>query len=1070
MADPLLAKDSAVSNLLAFPAADRFALLESVPEAITVHDAHGNLVFANQAAAVLCGFRDAGALKAAALSEWLSRFELYDEAGHSLPLSELPGRRVLAGLDAPERLIRFRQPGAPDRWAWVSARLMAGSNPPLAVNAFREATKIIQAERQLSEELLVSRTLNARVAELIEQAPVAIAVFRGPEHVYDIANGRYLELVGRPGGLVGNPIRKVFPEAEGQGVFEALDQVYRTGQPFTVAEMPVSFDRGRGAPERGWFAFSITPVREQGAVAGSMCVAIELTEQLRARQTVEDAAAALARSERRFRSLVEAASQMVWTTTAAGEVVEDSPSWRRFTGQTYDEWKGTGWLNAVHPDDRARAEQAWRQAVASKSTYEVEYRVRRPDGSWADTVARGTPLVGDSGEIEGWIGLNVDISDRVRAEAASRESDRRLRLALEAGRMGIWEYNLATGKVHWSPAVERMHGIPVGSFDGTFDAYQADLHPDDRGWVLAALQKNVERGVEHKLLYRIVRPDGAVRWLEAFGTFVHDSAGKPVRLTGVCSDVTERIEAEDARNALRIQRMLEGIGDSFAVYDRSWTVLFANEAATASAGLKPADIIGKNVWELAPEAVGTRIHRELVRVLETGQAATFEEYYAPLRQWLDVHAYPVPDIGVAVYSRDITARRSEQALQERLAVYGQLRAEVGSALSAQREVRAMLQACCEAIVNQLRVSFARIWLVDDTGETLELRASAGKYTHLDGGHARVPVGALKIGRIAAERRPHLTNDVLNDPWVGDPEWARREGMVAFAGYPLVVNDRLVGVMAAFATEPLAEDTLVALGSIGDAIAQGVERRHAEIALEERARDLARSNADLEQFAYVASHDLQEPLRMVASYVQLIERRYKDKLDGNAREFIGFAVEGVTRMRRLIEDLLAYSRVGTRGRDPVLVDVAGVVSTAEKNLEQAIAESGAQITRDELPQVLADEGQLLQVFQNLIGNAIKFRRDEPPRVHVGARRQGNEWIFSVRDNGIGIEREYFERIFVIFQRLNPREIYPGTGIGLAISKKIVERHGGRIWVESTPGTGSTISFSLPVTPRTWRAPQ
>src|SRR5206468_1607586 len=197
---------------------------------------------------------------------------------------------------------------------------------------------------------------------------------------------------------------------------------------------------------------------------------------------------------------------------------------------------------------------------------------------------------------EAWIGLNFDITQQIRAETASRESDRRLRLALEAGRMGTWEYDLVTGVVHWSPAIERMHGIPEGSFAGTFEAYQSDLHPDDRGWVLETVRKNVEQGVEHKLLYRIVRPDGAVRWLEAFGTFVHDSAGKPIRLMGVCSDVTERVESEEARNALRIQRILEGIGDSFAVYDRNWTVLFANQAATATAGLKPADIIGKTVF------------------------------------------------------------------------------------------------------------------------------------------------------------------------------------------------------------------------------------------------------------------------------------------------------------------------------------------------------------------------------------------------------------------------------------------------------------------------------------------
>jgi PAS domain S-box-containing protein len=1058
MPDSLVAP--APADLLPFPADPRFAVLDAVPEAITVHDALGNLVFANQEAAALCGFPTPAEMRAANVASWLDRFELFDRAGRPLPRSELPGRRVLAGLDAPERLIRFRHDGR-ERWAWVSARLLPGGDRPLAINAFREATGVVQAEQRLSDE-------RRRMLELLEQAPVAIAVFRGPDHVYELANSRYLALVGRADSPVGLPIRRAFPEVAGQGVFEACDAVYRTGAPFVVSEVPAAFDRGRGV-EPGWFAFSITPVREQEAVTGLMCVAVEITEQVRARGAVEAAARALGRSERRFRSLVEATSQMVWTTTPAGEVVEDSPSWRAFTGQSYDEWKGYGWLNAVHPDDRARAEQAWRGAVAARAKYEVEYRVRRPDGSWAHTLARGTPVLGDAGEIEEWIGLNLDITDRLEAERAARDSDRRLRLALEAGRMGTWEYDLVTGVVHWSPQIERMHGLPEGSFPGTFEAYQADLHPDDRGRVLDTIQKNVARGLEHKLLYRIVRPDGAVRWLEAVGAFVHDAGGRPVRLMGVCSDVTERVETEEARNAVRIQRMLEGIGDSFAVYDHDWKVLFANRAATASAGLQPADVIGKNLWSLAPEVVGTRMYRELLRVRETGRPATFEDYYAPLERWFEIHAYPVPEIGVAVYSRDVTARRSEQALQERLVRYGELRAEVGDALAAQGDLGEMLQACCAAIVRRLRVSFARIWILDDAGETLVLRASAGKYTHLDGGHARVPVGALKIGRIAAERRAHLTNDVLQDPWIGDPAWARREGMVAFAGYPLVAGERLVGVMAAFATEALPEDTLVGLASVGDAITQGVERRRAEIELEVRARELARSNADLEQFAYVASHDLQEPLRMVTSYVQLLERRYKDRLDDSAREFIGFAVEGVTRMRRLIEDLLAYSRVGTRGRDPAPVELAAVLATVEKNLEQAVAEAGARITKDPLPRVLADEGQLVQLFQNLIGNAIKFRRpEEPPRVHVGASQRDGEWIFSVRDNGIGIEPEYFQRIFVIFQRLNPREIYPGTGIGLAVAKKIVERHGGRIWVESTPGAGATIWFSIPVAPRGGRS--
>jgi len=232
------------------------------------------------------------------------------------------------------------------------------------------------------------------------------------------------------------------------------------------------------------------------------------------------------------------------------------------------------------------------------------------------------------------------------------------------------------------------------------------------------------------------------------------------------------------------------------------------------------------------------------------------------------------------------------------------------------------------------------------------------------------------------------------------------------------------------------------------------------ALTRRTEELANSNRELEQFAYVASHDLQEPLRMVASYTQLLSRRYKDKLDDDANEFIHFAVDGATRMQALIVDLLALSRIGTHGKPLEPCESGLALSRALSNLRLAIEESGAVVTHDVMPNVVADISQLTQLFQNLIGNALKFRGEAPLNVHVGVARKIRDWEFSVRDNGIGIAPEHFERIFVIFQRLHGKQEYPGTGIGLAVCKKIAERHGGHIRVESTPGEGTVFYFTFP----------
>ena len=239
-----------------------------------------------------------------------------------------------------------------------------------------------------------------------------------------------------------------------------------------------------------------------------------------------------------------------------------------------------------------------------------------------------------------------------------------------------------------------------------------------------------------------------------------------------------------------------------------------------------------------------------------------------------------------------------------------------------------------------------------------------------------------------------------------------------------------------------------------------DRKRAEERLQREVDALARSNKELEQFAYVASHDLQEPLRMVASFTQLLAQKYEGQLDDKARKYIDYAVDGAVRMQRLINDLLTYSRIGTQGKPPEPTDSHAVLDETLRNLQAAIQENRAIVTNDDLPTVHVDASQLLQLFQNLVGNAVKFHGADPPRIHVSARDLGREWVFSVKDNGIGIEPQYADRIFVIFQRLHTRDEYPGTGIGLALCKRIVDRHGGRIWFESEPGKGSTFFFTVP----------
>ena len=324
-------------------------------------------------------------------------------------------------------------------------------------------------------------------------------------------------------------------------------------------------------------------------------------------------------------------------------------------------------------------------------------------------------------------------------------------------------------------------------------------------------------------------------------------------------------------------------------------------------------------------------------------------------------------------------------------------------------------------------------------------------------------------RVWTTGEPVWLPDVSQETTLQRREAAAKAGLRSAFAFPILMGGEFYGVVEFYAHAQRQRDERVieVAQTAGSQIAQFIARLQAEAALREaidelarQAHELMRSNAELEQFAYVASHDLQEPLRMISSYTQLLLRRYGDRFDKEAKEFMDFVVDGSARMKQLIEDILAYSRIGTHGKEFVAFESETALKRALASLRGSIEASGATVTYDAMPTVRADAAQLAQLFQNLIGNALKFKGEAAPVVHVGVAERPEAWEFSVRDNGIGIDPEFFGRIFMVFQRLHSKGEYPGTGIGLAICKKVVDRHGGRIRVESRPGAGSTFFFTLP----------
>ena len=509
-------------------------------------------------------------------------------------------------------------------------------------------------------------------------------------------------------------------------------------------------------------------------------------------------------------------------------------------------------------------------------------------------------------------------------------------------------------------------------------------------------------------------------------TAIRDPAGE---LWGFSEMSRDLIESKES--GAKYRGLLEAAPDAMVVVNQSGEIVLLNLQAEKRFGYRRDELLGQQVTSIIREGFAERLIADALRSAEDALAQQIGTGIELNGRRKDGSEFPIEimlsplksaeGILVTAAIRDISVRKkAEKHLAQMEGRY-----------------RGLLEAAPDAMV-----------VVNQAGEIVLLNVQAEKQF------------GYKRDELLGQKVKNLIPEGFAERIVADALRSAEDALAQQIGTGIeLIGRRKNG--SEFPLELMLSPLESAEGILVTAAIRDITtRKKGEADLLNKMEELNRSNEELGQFAYIASHDLQEPLRMVASYTQLLSRRYKGKLDSDADEFIAFAVDGAGRMQRLIQDLLTYSRVGTKGQDLLETSSEEALQHALTNLRGAIEASGALVTHDPLPIVAADEMQLIQLFQNLVGNAIKYQSPGVPKVHISAiQNGGKKWIFSVKDNGLGIDPQYFEKIFGMFQRLHKREEFAGTGIGLAICKKIVERHGGSIAVESEPGKGSTFSFAL-----------
>jgi PAS domain S-box-containing protein len=733
------------------------------------------------------------------------------------------------------------------------------------------------------------------------------------------------------------------------------------------------------------------------------------SEELQAQsEELHEAYKTLQEKEERFRTMTNAIPQLAWIAQPDGYIYWYNERWYSYTGTTPEQMEGWGWQSVHDPEVLPKVLEQWKASIATGHMFDMEFPLRGADGILRPFLTRVLPLKDAFGNVLQWFGTNTVVTERKRTEQALLESEasRRVAEVVEAERQRLFNVLETLPAMICLLTPDYHVAFSNRSFREKFDESDGRCCYDycfgrKKPCEFCESYKVLETGQPH--LWEVHGPDGSI--IEAYDFPFTDVDGSPMILE-MDIDVTERKKAEEKirLSVIYNRSLIEASLDPLVTIGSDGKITDVNKATEQVTGYSRDELIGTDFMNYFSEP--EKAKKGYQGVFKEGLVFNYEleikhrdGSITPVLYNASIYRDECGKVlGIFAAARDITELKRIEAELESIA------------LLPQENPNPVIR------LNQ--------------GHKISYSNPAAQMLLTDWGCATSQEVPTEITEIAVV--------VLNDG-------IRREFEYNYTNKTYLIT------LAPF---PQADYVNVYFRDV-------TELKKAENILKLKIGELTHLNEELEQFAYISSHDLQEPLRMITSYLQLLQRKYQGNLDDKADKYINFAIDGAARMQNLIIDLLEYSRVGTVDEEPESIDCEFILDKVLSNIKAVIKENNATISHDPLPEVMADSTQLVQVFQNLILNGIKFHGEETPKIHIAAEKKASEWVFSVQDNGIGIDPQYSERIFEIFKRLNSRERYPGTGIGLAICKKIIERHGGRIWVESELGKGSTFYFTLPI---------